>query len=69
MCYALTSADGRLAIMQLSEGANIEVEVMKFASTNWMPDSVTPIDLSAIPLDRSERGSWAISGSTIKASA
>lgn len=65
MFYALKNADGRIAIMQLAAGANIEAEVMKFASTNWMPESVTPIDPADVPSDRSARNTWALDGGKI----
>lgn len=65
MFFVLKSPSGQAAIMQLCEGANIEAEVMKFASTNWMPDSVTPIDPASIPSDRSTRNAWMLDGGNI----
>ena len=65
MLYALKSSSGQVAIMQISEGASLEAEVMKFASTNWMPDSATPIDPADIPSDRSARNTWALDNNKI----
>lgn len=67
MFYALKSPSGQIALMQLAQGANIEAEVMKFASANWMPESVTPIDPADVPSDRSARDTWALDGDKIVA--
>ena len=61
MIYALKAEDGHVAIMQISEGADIDAEVAKFAEVNWHPVSVTPIDPATIPQDRSYRNAWAVS--------
>jgi hypothetical protein len=65
MYYALTSADGRVAIMQLSEGANIATEVANFAAVNWPVIGISEIDPATIPTDRTNRNDWTVDGGKI----
>lgn len=65
MHYALKAHDGRIAILQLMEGATIDAEVAKFSSTNWVPEIVVPIDPKDIPSDRRTRNAWSLVGKKI----
>lgn len=59
---ALRSSDGRVSIMVVADGEGYqEKAIASFSVSNFVPVSVTEIDPSDVPTDRSYRGAWTFS--------
>lgn len=63
--FVLKRADGHIAIMQVSDGANLQECIRKFSEVQFTPVKVVEIDESAIPARDKFRDSWVLKGNKI----
>ena len=63
--HVLVKADGRIAVMWLVDGADLDEAVGKYAAVKGMPASVRRIDRADLPTDWSFSDAWRDTGTAI----